>query len=96
MSATHAVCDAGRPRAQDRHQRRGVAVGCGGGIVAGELRPAGADPELRELTRYRKTQIRERQREADGCTRVLEDAGIKLTGSRLIAREVRARDVRGA
>jgi Transposase len=34
--------------------------------------------ELRDLTRYRKTLIRERQREANRLHKVLEDAGIKL------------------
>ena len=33
---------------------------------------------LRNLTRYRKTQIRERQREANRLHKVLEDTGIKL------------------
>jgi transposase len=35
--------------------------------------------ELRELTRYRKTQIAERQREANRLHKVLQDAGIKLS-----------------
>ena len=33
---------------------------------------------LRNLTRYRKTQIQERQREANRLHKVLEDTGIKL------------------
>ena len=33
---------------------------------------------LRNLTRYRKTQIQERQREANRLHKALEDAGIKL------------------
>jgi hypothetical protein len=34
--------------------------------------------QLRNLTRYRKTQIRERSREVNGLHKALEDAGIKL------------------
>jgi hypothetical protein len=34
--------------------------------------------ELRQLTRYRKTQIAERQREANRLHKALEDTGIKL------------------
>ena len=33
---------------------------------------------LRNLTRYRKTQIEERQREANRLHKILEDTGIKL------------------
>jgi transposase len=36
--------------------------------------------ELRDLTRYRKTLTKERQREANRLHNVLEDAGIKLAG----------------
>ena len=35
--------------------------------------------ELRELTRYRKTQIQERTREVQRLDKVLQDAGIKLS-----------------
>src|SRR5918995_6758122 len=35
--------------------------------------------ELRELTRYRKTQIQERSREVQRLDKVLQDAGIKLS-----------------
>jgi transposase len=49
----------------------------------GLLRPSFVPPrpirELRDLTRYRKTLIRERQREANRLHKVLEDAGIKLS-----------------
>ena len=34
--------------------------------------------QLRNLTRYRKTQIQDRQREVNRLHKVLEDAGIKL------------------
>src|SRR3954454_16443850 len=44
----------------------------------GELRPPRPIRELRDLTRYRKTLIKERQREANRLHKVLEDAGIKL------------------
>jgi len=49
----------------------------------GLLRPSFVPPppirELRDLTRYRKTLIQERQREANRLHKVLEDAGIKLS-----------------
>jgi transposase len=49
---------------------------------AGLLRPSFVPPkpirDLRQLTRYRKTQIGERQREANRLHKVLEDTGIKL------------------
>jgi transposase len=45
--------------------------------------PASRSPrpvrELRELTRYRKTQIQERSREVQRLDKVLQDAGIKLS-----------------
>jgi hypothetical protein len=39
---------------------------------AGELRAAEADPELRDLTRYRKSLTWERQREANRLQKVLD------------------------
>src|ERR1044072_6108961 len=51
-------------------------------LEAGLLRAGFVPPKpirtLRNLTRYRKTQIAERQREANRLHKVLEDAGIKL------------------
>ena len=51
-------------------------------LECGLLRPSFIPPppirELRDLTRYRKTQIEERQREANRLHKVLEDAGVKL------------------
>lgn len=49
-----------------------------GRIVAGELRAAQADPRAQEPTRYRKSQIEDRQREANRLHKILEDTGIKL------------------
>src|SRR5919109_458584 len=50
--------------------------------VAGLLRASFVPPkpirELRQLTRYRKTQIEERKREANRLHKALEDTGIKL------------------
>jgi len=40
--------------------------------------PPKAIRALRQLTRYRKTQIAERQREANRLRKALEDTGIKL------------------
>src|SRR5882762_11959187 len=49
---------------------------------AGLLKPSFVPPkpirDLRQLTRYRKTQIAERQREANRLHKALEDTGIKL------------------
>ncbi|HWD10004.1 MAG TPA: IS110 family transposase [Actinomycetota bacterium] len=49
----------------------------------GMVRPSFVPPpeirELRELTRYRKTQITERGREIQRLEKVLQDAGIKIT-----------------
>ena len=50
----------------------------GGGIAARQLRPPRPQRRLRTLTRYRKTQIAERQREANRLHKALEDTGIKL------------------
>ncbi|MCA1678536.1 MAG: IS110 family transposase [Actinobacteria bacterium] len=51
-------------------------------LEAGLLRASFVPPKpiraLRNLTRYRKTQIEERQREANRLHKVLEDTGIKL------------------
>ena len=51
-------------------------------MAAGLLRASFVPPKpqraLRTLTRYRKTQIAERQREANRLHKVLEDTGIKL------------------
>jgi transposase len=51
-------------------------------LEAGLLRASFVPPKpiraLRQLTRYRKTQIKERQREANRLHKALEDAGIKL------------------
>jgi transposase len=51
-------------------------------LEAGLLRASFVPPkpirQLRNLTRYRKTQIQERQREANRLHKALEDAGIKL------------------
>ena len=51
-------------------------------LEAGLLRASFVPPKpiraLRNLTRYRKTQIEERQREANRLHKILEDTGIKL------------------
>ncbi|HEV8180393.1 MAG TPA: IS110 family transposase [Gaiellaceae bacterium] len=48
------------------------------GLLRGSFVPPKPIRELRDLTRYRKTVIKERQREANRLHKVLEDAGIKL------------------
>lgn len=49
------------------------------GLLKASFIPPEPIRELRELTRYRKTQIQERQREANRLHKVLQDAGIKLS-----------------
>lgn len=49
------------------------------GLLRGSLVPPPPIRDLRELTRYRKHQIRDRAREVNRLHRVLEDAGIKLS-----------------
>jgi transposase len=48
------------------------------GLLRGSFVPPKPIRELRDLTRYRKSLIRERQREANRLHKLLEDAGIKL------------------
>lgn len=48
------------------------------GLLRGSFVPPKPQRQLRTLTRYRKTQIAERQREANRLHKVLEDTGIKL------------------
>ncbi len=48
------------------------------GLLRGSFVPPKPIRALRTLTRYRKTQIKERQREANRLHKVLEDTGIKL------------------
>jgi transposase len=52
-------------------------------VEHGLVRPSFVPPqpirELRDLTRYRKTQIQERGREVQRLDKVLQDAGIKLS-----------------
>jgi transposase len=48
------------------------------GLLRASLVPPKPVRTLRNLTRYRKTQIRDRQREANRLHKILEDTGIKL------------------
>jgi transposase len=48
------------------------------GLLRGSFVPPKPQRRLRTLTRYRKTQIAERQREANRLHKTLEDTGIKL------------------
>src|SRR5919197_2075530 len=49
------------------------------GLLRGGFVPPKPIRELRDLTRYRKALIKERQQEANRLHKVLEDAGIKLS-----------------
>jgi transposase len=65
-------------------------------VAHGLVRPSFVPPkeirELREITRYRKTRIQERSREAQRLHKVLEDAGIKLSSvaSNIVGKSGRA------
>jgi len=48
------------------------------GLLRGSYVPAREFRELRDLTRYRKSLVSERQRQANRLHKVLEDAGVKL------------------
>ncbi|MCP9488715.1 MAG: IS110 family transposase [Solirubrobacteraceae bacterium MAG38_C4-C5] len=48
------------------------------GLLRASLVPPKAIRDLRDLTRYRKAQIRDRQREANRLHKVMQDTGIKL------------------
>lgn len=48
------------------------------GLLRGSFVPPAPIRELRDLTRYRKSQIREHVREVNRLHKVLEDAGVKL------------------
>ena len=58
------------------------------GLLRGSFVPPKPQRELRTLTRCRKTQIQERQREANRLHKALEDTGIKLdcVASNILAR----------
>ena len=49
------------------------------GLVRASFVPPRPIRELRDLTRYRKTQIEERSREVQRLDKVLQDAGLKLS-----------------
>jgi transposase len=49
------------------------------GLLRGSFVPPTPIRDLRDLTRYRKHQLRERTREVNRLHRILEDAGVKLT-----------------
>ena len=49
------------------------------GLLTGSFVPPPPIRDLRDLTRYRKHQIRDRAREVNRLHRVLEDAGVKLS-----------------
>ena len=49
------------------------------GLLRGSFVPPPAIRELRDLTRYRRTQIHERMRVANRLHKVLQDANVKLT-----------------
>jgi transposase len=49
------------------------------GLLRGSFVPPKPIRELRDLTRYRKSLIKERQQEANRLHKVLEDAGVKLS-----------------
>jgi Transposase len=67
------------------------------GLLRGSFVPPREIRELRDLTRYRKSLIRERQREANRLHKLLEDANIKLaSGGHRRARRLGPLDAQGA
>jgi transposase len=62
------------------------------GMVRPSLVPAPAARELRELTRYRKTQVAMRAQEVQRLDKVLQDAGIKISSvaSTVLGKSTRA------
>ena len=54
------------------------------GLLRSSLVPPQPIRALRNLTRYRKAEIRDRQREAGRLHKLLEDTGTSSTASRLI------------
>ncbi len=62
------------------------------GLLRASLVPPQPVRDLRDLTRYRKAQIRDRQREANRLHKVMQDTGIKLdsVASDLLGRSGRA------
>jgi transposase len=71
------------PWAQDRCKGRAVAVSAvGSGAVEASFVPSKPIRTLRNLTPYRKTQINDRSREADCCTRSWRTPGSSSTASR--------------
>jgi transposase len=81
------------PGPQDRSDRRRVLSDVAAhGMVRPSLVPPPPIRELRELTRYRKTQSDARAAEIQRLEKVLQDAGIKLTSvaSRVLTQSGRA------
>ncbi len=79
MSAGQRRAHQTAPGAENR--REGLRLDratAGAWAAAGQLRAAGADSELRDLTRYRKAVIQDRTRVVNRLHKTLEDAGIKL------------------
>jgi len=66
------------------------------GLLRAGLVPPKPLRDLRDLTRYRKAQIRDRQREANRLHKVMQDTGIKLdsVASDLLGKSGRARSSR--
>lgn len=62
------------------------------GMVRPSLVPEPAARELRELTRYRKTQVATRAQEVQRLDKVLQDAGVKISSvaSRVLGKSTRA------
>jgi len=62
------------------------------GLLRASLVPPKPIRDLRDLTRYRKAQIRDRQREANRLHKVMQDTGIKLdsVASDLLGKSARA------
>jgi transposase len=77
VNAAHVKNVPGRKTAMKDSQWLCQLLECG--LLRGSFVPPKPIRELRELTRYRKSLIQERAREANRLHKVLEDAGVKLS-----------------
>jgi transposase len=79
MRATHAVCATGRPGPKtDVSDAAWLCQLAEAGRLAPSFVPPKPIRDLRLLTRYRRTQIAKRKREAQRLHKALDDTGIKL------------------
>lgn len=77
VNAQHVKCVPGRKTDVSDSEWLAQLLECG--LLRGSFVPPQPIRDLRDLTRYRKQQIRDRAREVNRLHKVLEDAGLKLS-----------------